>query len=165
MTITYLIGDATQPVKKPALVIHVCNDIGGWGRGFVLALSKRSPEPEKHYRAMTQRDLGTVEFIRWYDGDFIVANMIAQHGIQHVYIDPTGPRDPVPPIRYEALANCLATVAMFVHEYGDGLSIHAPRIGCGLAGGSWKVVEPLIEHYLRDIAVYIYDLPKKPASK
>ncbi len=36
--ITYLTGDATQPQSAgPKLIVHVCNDIGGWGRGFVVA--------------------------------------------------------------------------------------------------------------------------------
>lgn len=39
---TYLKGDATCPQAKGVKIIcHVCNDIGGWGKGFVLALSKR----------------------------------------------------------------------------------------------------------------------------
>tara|TARA_R110002111_G_scaffold227346_2_gene288919 strand:+ start:47395 stop:47511 length:117 start_codon:yes stop_codon:yes gene_type:complete len=34
-----------------------------------------------------------------------------------------------------------------------------PRIGCGLAGGKWDKVEPLIEQTLRTagIDVYVYD--------
>src|SRR5947207_11902994 len=52
MNINYIVGDATQPVgERPKIIVHVCNDIGGWGRGFVTAISKRWPEPEKRYRA------------------------------------------------------------------------------------------------------------------
>jgi hypothetical protein len=37
--ITYVRGDATAPsVKGVKLIAHVCNDIGGWRKGFVLAL-------------------------------------------------------------------------------------------------------------------------------
>ena len=51
-SIAYRKGDATAPVASGAKIIcHVCNDIGGWGKGFVLAISKRWPEPEAHYRA------------------------------------------------------------------------------------------------------------------
>ena len=34
-----------------------------------------------------------------------------------------------------------------------------PRIGCGLAGGKWSVVEPLIEQQLvaAGVAVTVYD--------
>ena len=36
-----------------------------------------------------------------------------------------------------------------------------PRIGCGLAGGTWDKIEPLIQSNLSDkeIAVTVYDLP------
>ena len=47
MNINDVIGDATQPVGAgPKIIVHVCNDIGGWGRGFVVAISNHWPEPE-----------------------------------------------------------------------------------------------------------------------
>jgi O-acetyl-ADP-ribose deacetylase (regulator of RNase III) len=38
-------------------------------------------------------------------------------------------------------------------------SVHMPRIGCGLAGGDWSRVEPLILRRLveRGVAVTVYD--------
>jgi hypothetical protein len=54
--IDYRTGDATDPVGEGARIIcHVCNDIGGWGRGFVVALSKRWPEPEAQWNALCRR--------------------------------------------------------------------------------------------------------------
>ncbi|THA79646.1 hypothetical protein E6R60_03350 [Streptomyces sp. A0642] len=40
-----------------------------------------------------------------------------------------------------------------------GASVHMPRIGCGLAGGTWSRIEPLIEKRLtgRGIPVTVYD--------
>jgi hypothetical protein len=35
--------------------------------------------------------------------------------------------------------------------------VHAPRIGCGLGGGKWDQVEPLIQKMLGEVAVYVYD--------
>ena len=62
-----------------------------------------------------------------------------------------------PPIRYDALASCLASVSAKALELGA--SVHMPRIGCGLAGGDWAKVEPLIDDQLcaRAIAVTVYD--------
>lgn len=39
-------------------------------------------------------------------------------------------------------------------------SIHMPRIGCGLAGGKWEVIEQIIKEELidKEIAVTVYDL-------
>lgn len=60
--INYVRGDATVPsVKGVKVIAHVCNDIGGWGKGFVLALSRRWPEPEKAYRSW-HRDRAANDF-------------------------------------------------------------------------------------------------------
>ncbi|MDR6488204.1 O-acetyl-ADP-ribose deacetylase (regulator of RNase III) [Chryseobacterium vietnamense] len=39
------------------------------------------------------------------------------------------------------------------------MNIHMPRIGCGLAGGKWEEIEPIIERALlkKDVEVYVYD--------
>jgi hypothetical protein len=49
MALHYLIGDATEPVLKPAVICHVVNDCGIWKSGFVIALSKKNATPEKCY--------------------------------------------------------------------------------------------------------------------
>ena len=42
--IAYPIGDATRSVgNSPQTLMHVCNDIGAWGREFVVAVSRRWP--------------------------------------------------------------------------------------------------------------------------
>ncbi|MEU2390989.1 macro domain-containing protein [Streptomyces sp. NPDC007369] len=148
-------GDATSPqAKGPKIIAHVCNDIGGWGKGFVLALSKRWPEPEADFRAWHRNragndfGLGAVRLVRVKE-DTWVANMVGQRGIR------TGSAGV--PIRYDALERCLAALAD--HAVGLGASVHMPRIGCGLAGGKWSRVEPLVTAALsaRGVAVTVYD--------
>ncbi|GGJ45802.1 hypothetical protein GCM10010121_066360 [Streptomyces brasiliensis] len=52
--IKYVRGDATVPSGKGVKAIaHVCNDVGGWGKGFVLALSRRWPPGTAAARATT----------------------------------------------------------------------------------------------------------------
>ncbi|MDV9176232.1 macro domain-containing protein [Streptomyces sp. W16] len=153
--IDYVRGDATVPsVKGVKVIAHVCNDIGGWGKGFVLALSRRWPEPEKEYRAW-HRDraandfaLGAVRFVR-VERHVWVANMIGQRGIR------AGSKGV--PVRYEAIDTALGLLADRAAELGA--SVHMPRIGCGLAGGTWSRVEPLVTERLarRGIAVTVYD--------
>jgi O-acetyl-ADP-ribose deacetylase (regulator of RNase III) len=61
MAISYLIGDATPPDRLgPGVIAHVCNDSGGWGKGFVLEISRLWPEPEAEYRrwARSGQDFG-----------------------------------------------------------------------------------------------------------
>lgn len=154
LEINYLEGDALRPkIAGKKMIIHICNDIGGWGRGFVVALSKRWKKPEDEYRHWYDEnksfDLGKVQFVEVED-DIIVANMIAQHNIVR--------RGGLPPIRYEALDKCLVLVGEKAQQ--ENATIHMPRIGCGLAGGSWEEVERLIVKNLltRNIGVYVYDL-------
>lgn len=153
--IIYVRGDATVPsVKGAKIIAHVCNDIGGWGKGFVLALSRRWPEPEAAYRAW-HRDrasndfgLGAVQLVQ-VEPYVWVANMIGQRGIR------TGSKGV--PVRYEAIDAALARLADRATELGA--SVHMPRIGCGLAGGKWARVEPFILDRLvrRGIRVTVYD--------
>lgn len=153
----YVAGDATAPGGNGfRIIMHVCNDKGGWGRGFVVALSKRWPEVEASYRAWaagkTNRPfgLGRTQFVDVNDG-IIVANMVAQHD--------TRPKDGVPPIRYAALGYCLETVAK--QALAIGATVHCPRIGAGLAGGEWSRIELLIRAHLvtAGVDVTVYDLP------
>jgi O-acetyl-ADP-ribose deacetylase (regulator of RNase III) len=157
-TPTYVVGDATAPRGGgPRIIAHVCNDVGGWGAGFVLALSRRGPEPEAAYRAW-YRDrerndfgLGAVQLVPVHE-NLWVANMVGQHGIHR-----SGGR---PPVRYEALEEALGRLAD--HALRLGASVHMPRIGAGLAGGDWSRIEPLLVKQLgeRGVDVTVYDLPK-----
>ena len=85
-SIIYIWGDATNPIGDDnKLIVHICNDIGGWGKGFVMAISKKWKEPEKRYRewyaSNINFDLGEVQFIQVRENIFI-ANMIGQHKIK-----------------------------------------------------------------------------------
>lgn len=168
--ITYVSGDATVPVVSGnRIVAHVCNDVGAWGRGFVLSVSRRWPEVERMYRRWYQEqerllhherlELGKVQFVPVsYDGSpptwtrTFVANMIAQRGIRST--------NGVPPIRYDALEVCLLSVAACAQSLGS-TSVHMPRIGCGLAGGAWSSVEPIVSRALKDVPTYVYDFASK----
>lgn len=155
--IIYAVGDATKPGGAGGKIIaHVCNDTGAWGRGFVLAISKLSPAPERDfrewYRGRERNDfaLGAVQFVS-VSPSIKVANMIGQHGIRK--------SQGVPPICYDALETALKTVGEKAQT--ENASVHLPRIGCGLAGGKWSEIEPLIERQICafDVPVFVYDLP------
>jgi O-acetyl-ADP-ribose deacetylase (regulator of RNase III) len=148
-------GDATAPQGEGNKIIaHVCNDLGGWGKGFVVAISRRWQEPERAYRQWHRGGvgddfgLGAVQLVA-VQPDLWVANMVAQHGMR-----PTGS---APPIRYDAVERCLEAVAG--HASRLGASVHMPRIGCGLAGGKWELIEPIIMRTLcaRSIVTTVYD--------
>lgn len=153
-SIQYKNGDATSPSSEGnKIIVHICNDVGGWGKGFVLAISNKWEEPEKQYREWYKSkknfSLGQVQSVRVSD-EIWVANIIGQQDIKKE-------KDGNPPIRYEAVKSGLEKVSDFAME--TNASIHMPRIGCGLAGGTWDKIEPLIKNELceRDIKVTVYD--------
>ena len=152
--IQYIKGDATSPKgSENKISVHVCNDIGGWGKGFVMAISKRWKEPEKQYRewfkSKNDFELGNVQFVQ-VEENLWVANLIGQHKINK---DENGEA----PIRYNAIEEGLEAVSDFAKT--NNASVHMPRIGCGLAGGKWEMIEPIILKTLsdQDIKVVVYD--------
>lgn len=153
--IQYREGDVTSPYCEGAkIIVHVCNDIGAWGKGFVLALSKRWAEPEENYRKWYRDreandfELGAVQFVQVED-DLWIANLVGQKGIRR--------RGGGVPIRYEAVKAGLQIIAMKSKEMNA--SIHMPRIGCGLAGGRWELIEPILSETLlaQGVPVSVYD--------
>jgi O-acetyl-ADP-ribose deacetylase (regulator of RNase III) len=150
--IQYVIGDATNPLASGQKIIaHVCNDIGKWGAGFVMAVSKKWPATRDAYLDWyNQGDgfaLGQVLYVK-VRPDIWIANMIGQAGTK------TGSKGP--PIRYDALDKCLADVAKTAQEHNA--SVHMPRVGTGLAGGRWESVEPILQKNLSHLHVMVYDL-------
>ena len=159
--LNYIVGDATNPIgDDKKMIIHCCNDIGGWGSGFVVSLSRKWTQPQNNYHnwfrakydeySGQEFSLGNVQYV-YIDDNTVVCNMIGQRGI--------GWSNGRPPIRYGALASCLEKAAEYALKYG--YSIHAPRFGAVLAGGEWADIEWLIKKVILPygIDVTIYDLP------
>ena len=160
--INYVVGDATEPHGAGVrFIAHICNNKGGWGRGFVTALSRRSKNPEDCYRRWYAEglyewapfELGQIQVVPYNDPDVLVANMIAQDG----YTSSS------PAVDYQALRLCLDELGKETVRWWDGSgivpSIHMPRIGCGLGGGKWEIVEEavlacLVDVYGLDVTVY-----------
>lgn len=158
MSIDYVIGDATDPQGNgPKLLVHVCNDVGAWGKGFVLALSKRFNEPERQFKRWAAGEtgqpyaLGEVQFVV-VRPDLVVANLVGQHDIAR-----KGSSSATPPVRYDAIRQGLGRVRE--QAEATGASIHMPRIGAGLAGGDWNIIGQIIEQELAGLLVKVYDLP------
>lgn len=163
MSIYYVTGDATCPQgDSTKVIVHICNDVGAWGRGFVLALSKRWKEPEQSYRYWysqgqtstgTEFKLGNTQFVH-VTKDIYVANMIAQRGIKRNVL-----RNQL--VDYSALESCLWMVNNYIKiALPKDTSIHMPRIGVGLGGGEWTEIVKCIEVTLSDIQVTVYDLDR-----
>lgn len=157
--LVYLQGDATYPQGEGKKIItHLCNNKGGWGRGFVLAINKRWKKPELRYKKFVQeyfddgkepKDLlGKIQGVT-VEENIIICNMIAQDGYK-------SNANPVP-LKYSALVKCMTNLADLSNA--NCSSIHCPKFGSGLAGGNWQLIEELIKNIWIDngIDVYVYE--------
>lgn len=162
MKITYLNGDAIEPIDvegyKEKLIIHICNNVGAWGSGFVVALSKKWWGPEHIFRQEYKKRMHSGEKyiplgftqLHYVDENTAVVNMVAQNRL----ISRTNPK----PISYTGLRVCLKSVADYALTYN--CSVHMPKIGSGRAGGDWQIIESIIQEELADknIPTYVYIL-------
>jgi O-acetyl-ADP-ribose deacetylase (regulator of RNase III) len=155
--INYIKGDATQPIGSGVKVItHVCNSVGGWGAGFVVALSRRWPQPESSYRnwfknrSVKEFKLGEVQLVQ-VEEEVFVANIIGQEGI--------GWSKGIPPVRYEAIRQALSQVRQYCITLNA--SVHMPLMGAGLAGGEWSEIEKIVEEELCEynipVTTYLFE--------
>jgi O-acetyl-ADP-ribose deacetylase (regulator of RNase III) len=154
--VEYTQGDATQPQGTgPRVIVHVVNDRGGWGKGLVLAISRRYPAAERAYRRWAaggtpdapEFRLGAVQFVE-VAPQLWVANVLAQRGFKSA-------ENPVP-LDYAALDTGLRAVGVFAGR--RSATVHMPRIGSGLAGGSWERVARIVEECMQGTSVTVYDL-------
>jgi O-acetyl-ADP-ribose deacetylase (regulator of RNase III) len=164
-------GDATKPQRlnpnEIVVIPHVCNNSGGWGRGFVLALNKAfGLGPMNEYKKMEQESpnglknrMGEV-CICPVGNDVYVANMIAQNGFKSA----TNPK----PLQYWALLKCMQEVCISVVSHSalntdksslPSIVIHCPKFGSDLAGGNWDLIKELIMEVWvdRGIDVVVYN--------
>jgi len=129
------------------IIAHLCNSVGAWGRGFVLAVDQLSPIPRTAYKEMARRHkgaathsvpipLGETQFCE-VEPNLWVVNMVAQNGITK---DPNGDGCLVD---YKALNECLKTV--FERAVALRCNVHIPSgMGSGLAGGSEQMIHDII---------------------
>lgn len=153
--IKYIEGDATYPKGKGnKIIVHICNDIGKWGSGFVMAISKRWHSPKEEYIKWFESNekfkLGNVQIVNVTE-DIYVANLIGQHKTATIY------DYKYIPIRYDAVETGLKMIKLKAIELNA--TVHMPRIGCGLARGKWNIIEDIINRTLIDnnIDVTVYD--------
>lgn len=171
--IKYKQGDLFDYVKQSTqntVLFHCCNNQGGWGKGFVLDLSKHFPKTEANYRRwfhgekelegcrMTGKpELGEVQFVEVRLGDtetlqpytLTVCNMIAQNGYTVEGFNRA--------FDYAAFEQCLKKCNVV---FKQAQKIICPLVGAGLAGGDWRAIAPIIEKYLGEYDTTVVVLNK-----
>ncbi len=118
------------------IIIHGCNAQGVMGSGVALAVKEKYPTAYKDYVAeyeyRSKLDIGnTVK--SWVSEDLMIINAITQ--------DKYG-RDNKRYVNYAAIVRCFDEAISYARAYQYDL--HFPKIGAGLGGGDWNIIEQLI---------------------
>lgn len=165
MTINYVKGDATLPKiieGKRSIIVHCVNTLGAWGAGFVVPLGKRYPQTKEYYHSFLNSYkgnrfelLGTINLVADVAEDTDVVNLFGQERIYPIMKD--GKK--IIPLNYDALRKGFSEIVSLYKTLDYSFTIHMPKIGCGLAGGDWNIVEQIIkdEFINKGIEVYVYD--------
>ena len=141
------------------LIAHGCNSLGVMGSGFAKQVKAKFPDV---YKAYAQKfvdgglSLGVVQILPTTDEqkrDLYIANCITQQGygltIQHV--------------DYDAVDECMKGLSDHM-KWATKLRptfwthIAMPKIGAGLGGGDWTIIEPIIKKHLNQFHVKVYEL-------
>mgnify|MGYP001580513905 CR=1 FL=1 len=152
----YVKGDLLSVTS--GIIAHGVNCRGAFGSGVAGQIAKLYPSVRQFYLDKYNTDgweLGNVQFIflnpSHLGNDITIANVASQddYGTDKVNVD------------YSGLAIGLETVFRYAEKFN--LSVALPKIGCGLAGGSWEVVERIITTLLMKypISVTIYEYEGK----
>lgn len=152
MPITFKKGNAVSALIDGEIdvLLHVCNNKGVMGSGIALEIKNRIPDAYTWFKYHHKHGISSLGHISvgCYDrGNKKVFNMVAQdgygQGIRH--------------LNYGALADCLRQIAEHRSYTGDTIGIPF-KMGADRAGGDWDIVLELVEYFLKDFDVIVYEL-------
>lgn len=112
------------------------------------------PQVKEKYKTLTQYYknnsewdlLGKVQFVE-INPNLIIANLFSQYDYG------TDSRK----TEYSALNQCFSKIN--VRAISEQMPVYIPyKMGCGLAGGDWKIVSEIINRYASDIEVNICEI-------
>lgn len=145
--VNYIQGDLFS--TKADIIAHGCNCRGGFGSGVAKIVATKYPKARHYYLDKHEEEgwkLGDVQFVRQWN-DKIIANCATQDG----YL-PRG----ICHADYPAIRKAMTTVKEYARA--KNLSIAIPKIGAGLAGGDWQVIEKILEEVFSDYDITVYYL-------
>lgn len=150
--ITYVTGDLLGATQK--VIVHGCNNRGVMGSGVARQIRARWPNVYEVY-ALRHKvfglELGDIVPVATLDGKIIV-NAITQDGFG---------RDGQRYVDYAAIERCFETINDRVENW-EVTEVAMPRIGAGLGGGEWHVIESIITRTATKYIPVVYDFKVDP---
>lgn len=163
MSLKYKVGDLIKAVQDGEVNVfgQGCNCFTTMGSGIAPLIKEAFP---KMYAAdlKTQKGdkakLGTYTMAFLKDGTVAGFNLYSQYGCR-------GRKQGIRDLDYNALYDALVQMKKALQSFTDGsvadYKIGFPKIGAGLAGGDWNVIEAMIKSIFHDCDVTVYILPEK----
>jgi O-acetyl-ADP-ribose deacetylase (regulator of RNase III) len=115
---------------QSGIIIHGCNLVGVMGAGVAKAIRDKYPDCYTKYKMCLDTSNYTL-------GDDIVykvnENLYICNALTQQYIG-----------RGVRQVNYAAIVKVFSRNLVSGTEVHFPKIGAGLGGGDWSIIEQLI---------------------
>jgi O-acetyl-ADP-ribose deacetylase (regulator of RNase III) len=118
------------------LIVHGCNSQAVMGSGVALAVKNKYPRAFEQYQ-YDLRNIGvgdTSVFPVTEDKLYIISAITQQY---------YGRNSETKYMSYDAIDKCFGTICAYAHY--KNLPIHIPKIGAGLGGGNWNVIEKIID--------------------
>jgi O-acetyl-ADP-ribose deacetylase (regulator of RNase III) len=142
------------------VIAHGCNCFCTMGAGIAPKMAKTFGCDEfKYERSIYKGDINKLGCIDYEEGEIkdpqgLYFSLFVINAYTQYYYGKNSPGCERP-LDYSALELCMRKIN---HTFA-GKHIGLPKIGCGLAGGQWKIVKGIIEKEFSDceITVVIYE--------
>jgi O-acetyl-ADP-ribose deacetylase (regulator of RNase III) len=135
VTIKYRKGNLLD--LTAGVIVHGCNMQGVMGSGVAKAIKDKYPKCYTAYVEGLNYDCKLLGDVIWYvdvEKEITIANALTQEfygrNPQTVYVS------------YDAISSCFKEVVKCNKGFND--PIYFPKIGAGLGGGDWSIIEQLI---------------------
>jgi O-acetyl-ADP-ribose deacetylase (regulator of RNase III) len=137
--IKHVVGDLVRDAEQYEVIMHGCNCFCVMGSGIAPQIKAKFPEAYAADCATTAGDvnkMGTITHTT--SGKPIVVNMYTQY-------DTKGRRSGQMDFDYDAFRKALKEVKTKF----SGKMMAMPKIGAGLAGGDWEIIERILDDEMR----------------
>jgi O-acetyl-ADP-ribose deacetylase (regulator of RNase III) len=142
----YVKGDLLNGQHK--VIVQGCNCLGAFGAGLALQIKKKYPNVYDAY-SLRHRvfglNLGEIIPVQTLDGKVIINAITQQNVGSHTR-----------QVDYNAVEECFIKINNKVEDWEvDEISL--PRIGAGLGGGDWNIIESIINKTATNYTPVVYD--------
>lgn len=132
-------------------IAHGCNSHGVMGAGVALALRNKFPQIFREYKDYCDR--------YWGDsvGHIVSVPISASTTIHNCIVQRDFGSRGIKYVSYDAIDTCFKKLND-IYKYSECPNLAIPKIGAGLGGGNWFIIENIINTVTPDINIELWEL-------